>query len=138
MLALLGCENIASIAEGDGRVGELPASIDLQDAISVFNAHLAEQPCRIHDAKRKIRRVACVTGAGAFTNYLVEALEYGADLFVTGETSLYLLEYALFNEVNALVYSHNYTEIFGTRNLAYKLAKSLKIETITRLDEPHF
>jgi putative NIF3 family GTP cyclohydrolase 1 type 2 len=138
MLALLDCKNVASIAEGGGRVGDLPDSIDLQDAISVFSAHLAEQPCRVYDAKRKIRRVAVVTGAGAFTHYLAEALEHGADLFVTGETSLYLLEYALFKGVNALVYSHNYTEIFGTRNLAYKLAKSLNIEKITRLVEPHF
>jgi putative NIF3 family GTP cyclohydrolase 1 type 2 len=79
-----------------------------------------------------------VTGAGASTKYLAEALPYGVDLYLTGETSLYLLEYASFQDVNVLIYSHNYTEIFGTQNLAYKIADQLGIKEIVRLDEPHY
>jgi putative NIF3 family GTP cyclohydrolase 1 type 2 len=79
-----------------------------------------------------------VPGAGAMTKYLAEALGYGIDLYLTGETSLYLLEYASFHNVNVLIYSHNYTEIFGTQNLANKIANQLGIKEIFRLDEPHY
>jgi putative NIF3 family GTP cyclohydrolase 1 type 2 len=79
-----------------------------------------------------------VPGAGAMTKYLAEALDYGIDLYLTGETSLYLLEYASFHNVNVLIYSHNYTEIFGTQNLANKIADQLGIKEIFRLDEPHY
>jgi len=71
-------------------------------------------------------------------DYLVEALNYDIDLYITGETSLYLLEYATFRKVSVLIYSHNYTEIFGTRNLAKNIADFLGINKIVRLDEPHF
>ena len=70
--------------------------------------------------------------------YLAEALGYGIDLYLTGETSLYLLEYASFHNVNVLIYSHNYTEIFGTQNLAKKIADQLGIQEIFRLEEPHY
>jgi putative NIF3 family GTP cyclohydrolase 1 type 2 len=70
--------------------------------------------------------------------YLAEALEFGIDLYITGETSLYLLEYASFRDISTLIYSHNYTEIFGTQNLALRIADRLSINKIIRLNEPHF
>ena len=70
--------------------------------------------------------------------YLAEALESGIDLYITGETNLYLLEYARYRGVNVLVYSHNYTEIFGTQNLAREIANYLGIKEIHRLEEPHY
>jgi len=99
---------------------------------------LSETPCRVHDANRPITRIACVSGAGAMTKYLAEALPHGIDLYITGETSLSLLEYASFHNVNVLIYSHNYTEIFGTQNLANKISDQLGIKEIFKLDEPHY
>ena len=37
-----------------------------------------------------VRRVACVTGAGVCTSHAHEALASEADLYITGETNLYL------------------------------------------------
>jgi len=138
LLSLAGCKMVTKIVEDDGRVGELVKAKPLSAIRSVLDEKLAESPCRVHDAGRLIRRMACVPGAGANTGYLAEALAFDADLYLTGETSLYLLEYARFHEVSVLIYSHNYTEIFGTQNLAGKVAAQLGIQTITRLDEPHF
>ena len=119
-------------------MGELLEARPLSVIREVLDEQLSESPCRVHDAGRLIKRVACVPGAGANTGYLAEALAYDVDLYLTGETSLYLLEYARFHHVSVLIYSHNYTEIFGTRNLADRLAAHLGIRTISRLDEPHF
>jgi putative NIF3 family GTP cyclohydrolase 1 type 2 len=138
LLDLFGCRLIRTIAEGDGRVGALPAPLPLAQVIQVLDEQLGESPCRLCDADRPVTRMACVTGAGGSIAYVTEALDFGADLYVTGETSLYLLEYAGFRNINALIYSHNYTEILGTQNLAHRIAAQLGITEIIQLDEPHY
>ena len=138
LLNMLGCKSVATIVEDNGRIGELPEPLPLSDIRELLDAKLSESSCRMFDAHRLVIRIACVTGAGASTKYLAEALRYGIDLYLTGETSLYLLEYASFRNGSALIYSHNYTEIFGTQNLADKIAGQLGIKAIFRLDEPHF
>jgi putative NIF3 family GTP cyclohydrolase 1 type 2 len=138
LLELAGCRIVAKIVEEGGRVGALPEATPLSAIRGLLDEQLNESPCRTNDAGRLIKRIGCVPGAGANTGYLAEALAYEVDLYLTGETSLYLLEYARFHNVSVLVYSHNYTEIFGTRNLADRLAAQLGINTVTRLEEPHF
>lgn len=138
LLATIDCKVIGTIAEGDGRVGELPKHLHLSEVIRLLDNRLSETPSRMHDAKRLVTRIACVPGAGSRIAYLTEALGFDADLFITGETSLYLLEYANFRNINVLVYSHNYTEIFGTQNLAARIAELSGIKKIIRLDEPHY
>jgi len=137
-LKITGCQLVGTIVEGDGRIGELPRSLHLSDIRELLEEKLSEIPCREHDANRLVTRIGCVPGAGAMIKYLAEALGYGIDLYLTGETSLYLLEYASFHNVNVLIYSHNYTEIFGTQNLAKKIADQLGIQEIFRLEEPHY
>jgi len=138
LLESVGCKLTAVFAEGFGRVGEIDLPIDLPAAIQIFQRELGEDPCRVHDGSRMITRIAAVTGAGAMTSYLSEALAFDVDLYVTGETSLYLLDYACYRGVNALVFSHNYTERAGTANLAQKIASHLGIERVVPLDEPHY
>jgi len=40
--------------------------------------------------------------------------------------------------VSVLIYSHNYTEIFGTQNPANKIAVQIGIKEMIRQDEPHY
>lgn len=138
LLDRVACKIVARFADEDGRVGELPQPMSLSAIREVLDEQLSESPCRLHDAGRLIKCIACVPGAGANTACLSEALPYGVDLYLTGETSLYLLEYASFHNVSVLIYSHNYTEIFGIQNLAERVATRLGIQSIFRLQEPHF
>jgi putative NIF3 family GTP cyclohydrolase 1 type 2 len=138
LLTSIGCSIIGVLAEDCGRIGELPCELDLFEVIGLFNEQLGEAPCRIHDAGKAILRIAGVPGAGNRNEYLEQARDQKANLYVTGETSLYLLEYASHLGINVLVYSHNYTENFGTRNLAQRIAESLNIDSVIKLDEPHF
>lgn len=138
LLSIIGCKVTEKIVEDFGRVGELPAEVELARIIDLLEDQMSEKPCRIHAAGKPISRIACVTGAGMMVDYLAEALDERIDLYITGETSLYLLEYAKYRAVNVLIYSHNYTEIFGTYNLARKIADHLGIDEVVRLEEPHF
>jgi putative NIF3 family GTP cyclohydrolase 1 type 2 len=138
LLSEIGCNPVATLAENAGRVGELSESASLATVRSNLTSLLCEEPCRVHDANRSVRRVATVTGAGIYTNYLREALHYDIDLYVTGETSLFLLEYAKFQNVNVLVYSHNYSELPGVRAFAAGIADALNLELKGHLGDSHF
>jgi putative NIF3 family GTP cyclohydrolase 1 type 2 len=137
LLEAIGCRVTGKIREG-GRIGQLPTQLGLNRFIEMLEVELSEQPARLYDSGKPVLRVASVPGAGVMVEYLAEALESDIDLYITGETSLYLLEYARYRGVNILVYSHNYTEIFGTKNLARKIADYLDIKEIHRLEEPHY
>jgi putative NIF3 family GTP cyclohydrolase 1 type 2 len=138
LLRVLGCRIIGKIVEDCGRIGELPNEQDLSTILERFDEILSERPCRVVDTGKPINKIACVPGAGNMTHYLAEALDHDVDLYITGETSLYLLEYAVYRKVSLLIYSHNYTEIFGTENLARKIADLLEIKDVIRLEEPHY
>jgi putative NIF3 family GTP cyclohydrolase 1 type 2 len=138
LLNIIGCDVTEIVVDDCGRIGMLPKEVELETIIELLNNQLGEKPCRIQDAGKPISRVACVPGAGMMIDYLAETLKHQIDLYITGETSLYLLEYAKYRGVNVLVYSHNYTEIFGTQNLAWKIADYLEIEKVVRLNEPHY
>lgn len=138
LLKILGCKITEKIVDDCGRIGELPEEVELARIIELLEDRMSERPCRMNDTGKPISRIACVTGAGMMVDYLAEALEKRIDLYITGETSLYLLEYAKYRGVNVLIYSHNYTEIFGTYNLARKIADYLGIDEVVRLEEPHY
>ena len=64
--------------------------------------------------------------------------EVEIDMYLTGETNLYLLKYARHHELNVAVYSHNYTELPGVEMFAYRLCSSLKLEMKGHLGDAHF
>ena len=138
LLSEMGCSPVTTMTEVEGRIGELAESTCLATVRENLNSFLMEEPRCEHDANRDIQRVASVPGAGIYTSYLQEALAYGVDLYITGETNLYLLEYAKFKDVNVLVYSHNYSELPGVRAFARKIAELSGLELGDHLGDAHF
>ncbi len=138
LLSELGCAPVAVLQHAEGRVGELPEPEPLNAVRERLYGLLSEEPCRVQDANRSVRRVATVTGAGFYTDILRDALQYDIDLYVTGETNLYLLEYGKYRKVNVLVYSHNYTELPGARAFAERIAGALGLELKGHLGDSHW
>lgn len=138
LLEAIGCRETGKFFDGGGRIGQFPAKLGMNRLIEMLEVQLSEKPARLHDSGKPVLRVASVPGAGVMVEYLAEALQWDIDLYITGETNLYLLEYARYRRVNLLVYSHNYTEIFGTQNLARKIANCMGIKEIHRLEQPHY
>ncbi|ESS05461.1 MAG: hypothetical protein A07HB70_02505 [uncultured archaeon A07HB70] len=79
-----------------------------------------------------VERVAVVTGSGV--DWLDEAAEAGADLFVTGEGKQYAYHEAREAEVNVALAGHYATETFGVRAVGALLAE-WGVET-TWIDHP--
>ena len=138
LLAKIGCRHVYKPSAGEARIGTLPAPTSFQAVCSTLNSLLQEQPRSMYDAKRTVQRIGCVTGAGIYTSYIRDAMAHDIDLYLTGETNLYLLEYARHHELNVAVYSHNYTELPGVEMFADRLCRSLQLEMKGHLGDAHF
>lgn len=138
LLSEMGCAQVAVMQHAEVRVGELAEPEPLNAMRVRLSGLLSEEPCRVQDANRAVRRVAAATGAGIYTTLVRDALQYDIDLYVTGETNLYLLEYAKYKNVNVLVYSHNYTELPGVRAFAERIAGALGLELKGHLGDSHW
>jgi len=138
LLGLLNCKPFSTINNGEGRVGKLSEPQTFEEIKKKLNQELNEVPAREFNTEKTIKNIATLTGAGTFTNYLKEAKAFNADLYITGETSLYLLEYAKFHNISVLIYSHNYTEIFGVKSLTNLLATELSVSVYGHLTEEHY
>lgn len=80
-----------------------------------FNTTAVSTP---FDAKRRTRRWAIVTGAGASTDSLEEAQERGVDTLIVGEGSHHTAIQAIENRMVVIYAGHYATETFGVRALA--------------------
>ena len=138
LLSEAGCAEVWKPTEGEARIGELREPTDFEGVRSVFDSLLREQPRSQHDSGRAIRRIGCVTGAGVYTSCIRDAMPHDIDLYLTGETSLYLGEYAVHHGISLLVYSHNHTELPGVRAFAERLGEVLKLEVRGHLGDSHF
>ncbi|MDQ0878624.1 putative NIF3 family GTP cyclohydrolase 1 type 2 [Paenibacillus sp. V4I3] len=79
-----------------------------------------------------------ITGAGNSTKNILDAVKLGCDAYLTGEKTLYTVQYAQYVGMNLIVGSHTFTEIFGVRSLVEQIKKKFNhIETI-ELFEDHF
>lgn len=107
-----------------------------------FGAVAASFEAALHEPVRTRRHndapvssVCVVTGGGHTTDLLKEAVDLGCDAYITGEKTLYTVEYARFAGLNLLVGSHTGTELPGTEALARRVAQACAIEAV-RLAEP--
>jgi dinuclear metal center YbgI/SA1388 family protein len=100
--------------------------------------HKLDEPVKAwknHD--RPVKKVAILTGAGNNSALIKFAKENGCDAFITGERTLYSVQYAKFAEVNLYVGSHTYTEIFGVENFAKKIQESNPEIVLCKIEEEH-
>ena len=72
-----------------------------------------------------IRRIGVATGGGHMTNHIKEAADKGCDTYITGETSLYSVEYARYRRINLVVGTHTHTELPGLEGLCERLKPNM-------------
>ncbi|MDM5317013.1 Nif3-like dinuclear metal center hexameric protein [Fictibacillus sp. b24] len=84
-----------------------------------------------------VKKVAILTGAGNNSALIRYAKEQGCDAFITGERTLYSVQYAKFAGIHLYVGSHTYTEIFGVENLAKKVQEAYPEIDLIMIHEDH-
>jgi dinuclear metal center YbgI/SA1388 family protein len=125
--------------EGDSTVGigELESPVTMEELVETMCSVLGENVFFQKNSSKPIQRIGMITGAGNGTNQLREAMNHGCDVYITGEKTLYTVQYARFIGLNLMVGSHTFTEVFGVRSLAQKLQERFQDVDIVELREDH-
>lgn len=120
-----------------GRIGEYNLPITFDELTSKMEETLDEPVKSWQFHERKIKKIGIVCGGGNDTILLKNAFENDCDVYVTGEKTLYTVQYAQFVNMNLIVASHTFIELLGIEGLAKEIkSKHLDIE-IVRLNEEH-
>ncbi|WP_088034489.1 Nif3-like dinuclear metal center hexameric protein [Evansella clarkii] len=142
LMNVLGIDNIIKYSvynngESPG-IGELSEPADFNFLVQKMTDELEEPVRAWRNNEKKIKKVGVLTGAGHSTNHIKIAVEEGCDTYITGEATLYTIQYAQFTGINLLVGSHTFTEIYGVESLVNKLQQLDKDIKLVKLKEEHF
>ncbi len=106
--------------------GRLPQAMTLADLGRAIGQKLMREPLLIGEAERQVSRVAWCTGAaqGFFEN----AVNVGADVFVSGEISEQTVHLARESGVAYIAAGHHATERYGVQALSAHLAERFGLD----------
>lgn len=128
-----------SEAEGElPGIAEFAAPVEFEQLAERMRSALNEPVRAWQNNAQPVKRIGVLTGAGHSSALIREAARRGCDTYVTGEATLYTIQYAQFAGINLLVGSHTFTEIFGVASLAEKIAEMNPDIEIAELEETHF
>ncbi|WP_409299413.1 Nif3-like dinuclear metal center hexameric protein [Peribacillus sp. SCS-26] len=142
LMTRLGADSILKYSSYEN--GDDPGVAEFKDPVS-FQAltermrSALNEPVRAwkhHD--RPVKRIGVLTGAGHSTDYIKFALDEGCDTYITGEATLYTVQYVQFAGINLLAGSHTFTEVFGVESLARRVRQLHPEIEIFELEEEHF
>lgn len=120
-----------------GRVTEFGEAVTFEYLVGRLESIL-EEPVQAWKSRRgPIRRVGLVCGGGGSTPDVREAFEKGCDAYITGERTLYTIEYARFVGMDLIIGSHTFTEVLGVESLAKIIEQRFRGIEIVRLTEDH-
>jgi dinuclear metal center YbgI/SA1388 family protein len=113
-----------------GYLGEAPGegiALDGDEGLTARVQHATGQiPLVLAEGPDRVRRLGIVTGAG--TDFLPEAIDAGADAFITGEPAERALALAREGSINFLAAGHHATETFGIAKLGEHLSEAFGVE----------
>lgn len=130
---VLGIENAVPFGEGDlGRIGYISEERLLDDFALHIKECLDADVVRIADALNPVYHVAVVGGDGK--SYVKDALELGADTYISGRIGYNVMEEAAEMGINLIEAGHYFTEQPITeflRDLLYSFDPTLSIEIVS-------
>lgn len=131
----------SSYNEEDGDlpgIGEYSNSLDFNLLREKMCSKLNEPVRAWKNNSKEVKRIGVLTGAGHSSAVIQKAVDEGCDTYITGEATLYAIQYAEFAGINLLVGSHTFTEIYGVKTLAQKIVELNPNVVVTELKETHF
>jgi dinuclear metal center YbgI/SA1388 family protein len=137
--ASLGAEPMRSFAmhagEPIGVIARLPGEgLPATELIGRIN-HLTEREALVlEEGPQRVQLVAIVSGAGS--SFLAEAVDLGAEAFITGEPAERVFAQAREAQVHFIAAGHYATETLGIRRLGEHLSERFNIEHVF-LDVPN-
>jgi putative NIF3 family GTP cyclohydrolase 1 type 2 len=100
--------------------------VKMAELLAKIEQTLGRRPLHIGDGERQLQRVAWCTGAAQ--GYIDQAIDAGAELFITGEASEQTVHIAREEGIEFVAAGHHATERYGVQALGELLSTSLGIE----------
>ncbi|NLQ16966.1 Nif3-like dinuclear metal center hexameric protein [Marinomonas sp. M1K-6] len=114
--------------ESIGIVGELSTSVSADDFAAMVQRAVGRSVLFECVDDRPVRRVALCTGGAQ--GYIEQAVEAGADVFITGEVSEQTIHIAREQGIHFIAAGHHATERFGARSMATFLSQECGLEAV--------
>lgn len=119
-------------------IAEFTAPLEFGQLTEKMRSKLKEPVRAWKNNDKQVKRIGVLTGAGHSSMLIQRALDEGCDTYITGEATLYTIQYAQFAGINLLVGSHTFTEVFGVATLVKKVAEMHPDLESLELIESHF
>jgi dinuclear metal center YbgI/SA1388 family protein len=107
-------------------LAELNQAQTLQEFAKHIEAKLNRKPQVIGDLQKSVKTIALCTGAAQ--GYIEQALEAGADLYISGEISEQTVHVVRESGMSYISAGHHATERFGIRELGEHLAQKFGLQ----------
>lgn len=130
--AKLGVVNRMPFGEYHGSLigfkGELEEALTLEDVLDVLDLRDETSVSILPFGKKKIKSVGIISGGAA--GEVMQALEEGLDLYITGENAHQIYHTCLEGGIHVIAGGHYATEIYGPKLVADKLSAEMGIQTL--------
>ncbi len=130
LLKVLGLNELGKYSEEQGylcgALGEYDEPIQFCELVSRLESNMGEPAMSWQNNERLVKSVFVVCGAGFTTDLMKEAVDLDADVYITGEKILYTMQYAKQEDLNLIIGSHTFTEIFGVESLVKIIKENFK------------
>lgn len=108
------------------RLGRLPKSMDIKDFKQLVDKSLSRVSLHLPGGHNKVQTVAWCSGGAQ--GYIDKAIEWQADIYISGEVSEQTTHLALENNIHYLAAGHHATERLGVKALGEHLAEKFSLE----------
>ncbi|BBP43224.1 Nif3-like dinuclear metal center hexameric protein [Thiosulfativibrio zosterae] len=110
------------------RMGRLEYATNIEDFIEMVASSLGRLPLHLPGGPVRVQKIAWCSGGAQ--NDIEQAIEWGADVFISGEVSEQTTHQALENGIHYLAAGHYATERLGVKVLGEHLAEIFGLEVI--------
>jgi len=109
-----------------GFLGELKKEIDFTELVGFIKENFSSHPYSIQGGPKKVKKIGVVSGGAAYD--FQEALKNGADTFITGEPTEFVVRAVEESKINFIAAGHYQTEKDGVYNLGELIKKEFGVE----------
>ncbi len=108
--------------------GDLPEELSLEAVLGILDLSDEASVSVLPFGRKKIEHVGIISGGAA--GEVIQALDEGLDLYITGETAHQIYHTCLEGGINVIAGGHYNTETYGPKLVADKLSAEKGIQTI--------
>lgn len=123
---LWGIKDITPDTDSLVRLGRVETPMTIQDFTQLVATSLSRRPLHLPGGPEEIHTVSWCSGGAQ--GYIQKAIDWQADVYISGEVSEQTTHQALENQIHYLAAGHHATERLGVQSLGRHLSEKFSLE----------